>query len=163
MKKSKGFTLIELLVVVSIMLIFIGGTLAQYNTFTEQTKLKNDGKKLVDVLELAKKKALTSDLQDKNCTNFTGYRLTLNTNNYSLIFCCGSNCATPTTIGTYNFNTNVSIFSGTGNLNFPPLMTGANITINSVQLKNSIINKCVTISISAIGIIELNETLATCL
>lgn len=157
---KKSFTLIELLVVISIMVLFIGGTLAQYNSYTEQTKLKNDGKKLLDIIELAKKKALSSDLQDKNCSNFTGYRLTLNTNNYSLFFCCNSICSTNT--NTYNFNSNISIFSGTGNLNFPPLMTGANITINSVRLKNSVVNKCITVSISPIGIVDLNETLINC-
>ncbi|MBI5123745.1 hypothetical protein HZA75_07840 [Candidatus Roizmanbacteria bacterium] len=157
---KKSFTLIELLIVASITLIFLGVSLVQYNTYTEQTKLINDGKKLLDVIELAKKKALSSDLQDKNCSNFTGYRLTLNANNYSLIFCCNSICTTNTNI--YNFNTNISIFSGTGNLSFPPLMTGANITINSVQLKNSAINKCINISISSIGVVELNETLIGC-
>ena len=157
---KRGFTLIELLVVVSIMIIFIGSVLAQYNTYTQQTKLKNEAKKFVDVFELAKKKALSSDLFDKNCTNFTGYRLTLNTNNYSLIFCCNSICST--NVNTYNFNTNISIFSGTGNLNFPPLMTGSNITIPSIQLKNSVINKCITISISSIGVVELDETLNPC-
>lgn len=160
MKKSSGFTLIELLIVVSITLIFLGITLVQYNTYTEQSKLKNDGKKLLDVIELAKKKVFSSDLQDRTCTNFTGYRLTLNTNNYSLIFCCNFICSTNTK--TYNFNTNVSIFSGTGNLNFTPLMKGSSITINLVQLKNSAINKCVKISISAIGIVELDETLIGC-
>lgn len=161
--QRSAFTLIELLVVISIMLIFIGGTIAQYNTNTEQTKLKNEAKKLVDVLELAKKKALSADLQDNTCTNFTGYQVTLSTNNYSLIFCCNSACSTPTNVNTYAFNnTNIAIFSGTGTLNFPPLMNGANIMINSVQIKNSAINKCVNISISAIGIVELNETLVPC-
>ncbi len=157
---KKSFTLIELLVVISIILIFLGVSLVQYNAYTEQAKLKNDGKKLLDVIELAKKKSLSSDLQDKNCSNFTGYQLTLNTNNYSLIFCCNSICSTNT--NTYNFNPNISISSGTGNLNFPPLMTGANMTINSVQLKNSVINKCINISISTIGIVELDETLIGC-
>jgi len=157
---KKSFTLIELLVVISIMIIFIGSSLAQYNTYTEQTKLKNEAKKLVDVIELAKKKAFSSDLQDKNCTNFSGYRVTLNTNNYSLLFCCNSICSVNT--NTYNFNTNISISSGIGNLNFPPLMTGSNITVNSVQLKNSAINKCVIISISSIGVVDLNETLINC-
>lgn len=157
---KKSFTLIEPLIAISVTLIFLGVSLVQYNNYTEQVRLKNDGKKLLDVIELAKKKALFSDLQDKNCSNFTGYRLTLNTNNYSLIFCCNSICLTNT--NTYNFNTNISIFSGSGNLDFPPLMKGSNITINSVQLKNSAINKCLNISISAIGIVELDETLIGC-
>ena len=163
MDKNKGFTLIELLVVIFIMIIFIGSILAQYNSYTEQTKLKNEGKKLVDVIELAKKKALSADLQDKTCANFTGYRVNLNPTSYSLIFCCNSGCSTPTNVNTYAFNnTNITIFSGTGNLNFPPLMSGLNITIPSVKVRNSVIDKCVTISISAIGVVELNETLIGC-
>jgi len=163
---KKSFTLIEILVVTTITLIFLGVGLVQYNAYTEQTKLKNEAKKLVDVMELAKKKALSADLFDKTCTNFTGYRLTLNTNNYSLIFCCNSGCSTPTNVNTYAFNnTNITIFSGTGDLNFPPLMSGLNFTISSIKLQNSSINtanKCVNISISAIGIVELNETLIPC-
>ncbi|MEK7495679.1 MAG: prepilin-type N-terminal cleavage/methylation domain-containing protein, partial [Patescibacteria group bacterium] len=60
MKKSSGFTLIEILVVTTITLIFLGVGLVQYNANTERFKLKNEGKKLVDVLELAKKKALSA-------------------------------------------------------------------------------------------------------
>ena len=71
-----GFTLIELLVVISISLISLGLSLPRYNDSASQLKLKNEGKKLVDVLELAKKKALSADLFDKNCANFSGYRVT---------------------------------------------------------------------------------------
>jgi len=159
MDKSKGFSLIELLVVISVMIIFIGGTLAQYNTYTEQIKLKNDAKKLLDVIELAKKKALTSDLQDKTCTDFTGYKVTISAGSCSLLFGCAS---VYSAVQSHNLSTNVSITTGTGDLNFPPLMTGANITINTITLKNSVINKCVVISISAIGIVELDETLISC-
>lgn len=157
---KRSFTLIELLVIISIMIIFIGATISQYNTFTQQSKLKNEARKLIDIFELAKKKAITADLFDKNCDNFTGYRLTLNTNNYSLIFCCNSNCSTPTNVNTYVFSSpNISIFSGTGNLNFPPLMTNTNFSISEILLRNSSINKSAKITISPIGIIELDEVL----
>lgn len=165
--QKPAFSIIELLVVISIMLIFMVSVLAQYNKFTEETKLKNDAKKLVDVIELAKKKALTSDLivtpfvtPPTYCANFTGYQLTLNSGNYTLNYCCSSDCSTVTS--TYNLKTSNSITMGTGNLGFPPLMTGANITINIVRLKNSIINKCIDISISTIGIVGLDETLIEC-
>lgn len=160
---KKSFTLIELLVVISIMLIFIGSILAQYNTFTQQTKLKNDAKKLVDVLELAKKKAVSADLQDKTCTNFTGYRVSLIASGYSLIFCCDPGCSTPTNVNTYTFNnTNITILLGTGNYDFPPLMNNPIFADDTIQLKNSVIDKCVNISISAIGIVELDEKLNPC-
>lgn len=158
--KFEAFTLIELLVVVTISVIFFGISLAQYNNFTEQAKLKNEARKLIDVIELAKKKALSSDLQDKNCSNFGGYQLTLDTSDYSLFFCCNSSCVTNTNV--YKFSKNISITVGIGNLNFPPLMKGLNITIPSIQLKNSMINKCIVISISPIGVIELAGSIISC-
>lgn len=156
---KKSFTIIEILVVISIIVLFIGSTLAQYNTYTQQLKLKNEAKKLVDVLELAKKKALSADLFDKNCSNFTGYRLTTSANSYSLLFGCSS---VYTSVQNYNLPTNVTITVGTGDYNFPPLMNNPIFIGNIIRLKNSVINKCVTISISAIGIVSLYETLIGC-
>lgn len=155
---KKSFTLIELLVVISIMVIFIGSTLVQYNTYTEQTKLKNEGKKLVDVLELAKKKALGADLVDKNCTNFTGYRVRITpaTNSYSLRFCCALSCSV---VQNYNLATNITITTGTINYNFPPLMADPKFTVSDILLRNSFIDKSVKVTISPIGIVELDETL----
>ena len=69
MDKSKGFTLIELIVVMGILSIFSGIFLARYNENASQLKLKNEAKKLIDVLELAKKKALNGDLFDKTWGN----------------------------------------------------------------------------------------------
>ncbi len=160
MEKNKiGFTLIELLVVITIMIIFIGSTIAQYNTYTERTKLINEGKKLVDVLELAKKKALSAELQDKTCINFTGYRVTVSSGSYSLLFSCAS---VYSLVQIYNLETNVTTTIGTGDYNFPPLMNNPVFISNTISLKNSAINRCVNILVSAIGLIELNETLVDC-
>ncbi len=155
---KKGFTLIEFLVVISIMAIFTGIGLAQYNTYTEQLKLKNEAKKLVDVLELAKKKSMSADLVG-SCDDFTGYRLTISSDSYSLSFGCAS---VYSLVQNYNLSTNVTAIIGTGDFNFPPLMANPNFTITSIQIKNSSISKCVTISISSIGLVELDETLINC-
>ncbi len=160
MDKNKGFTLIEFIVVTSIALLFLGVTLPRYNDFGIQLKLKNDAKKLVDVFELAKKKALTGDLQDKNCADFTGYRTTVvGGNAYSLNFCCAGSCSS---VQEYSLSGDTTFTSGIGNYNFTPLMIFPNFVSNTIRLKNSIINKCVDISISPIGVIELNETLISC-
>lgn len=158
--QQSAFTLIELLVVISIMLIFIGGTLAQYNTNTEQAKLKNEGKKLVDVLELAKKKALSADLFDKNCASFTGYKVTIFSGSYSLLFGCA---LIYSPVQNYNLTANNTITAGTGDYIFSPLMNNPKFDNDKIQLKNSVIDKCVNISISAIGIVELDETLKPCI
>jgi len=156
---KKSFTLIELLVVISIMLIFIGGTLVQYNTFTEQTKLKNEAKRLVDVLELAKKKALSADLFDKTCTNFTGYKVTVALSSYSLSFGCA---AVYTTVQSYNLPTNVTATVGGGNYIFTPLMNNPSFASGTITLKNANISKCVSITVTAIGVVSLNEVLVGC-
>lgn len=154
-----GFTLIEFLVITVIVLIFSGISLARYNDFTQQLRLKNEAKKLVDVLELSKKKSLTADLFDKNCTNFSGYRTILAETSYTMNFCCLAVC---TNVSTYNLSTGNTVTSGLGNYDFTPLMINPVFAGNSVRIKNSIINKCIDINISAIGIFEINETLVSC-
>lgn len=172
---KKSFTLIELVIVVSIMLVFIGSILAQYNTYTEQTKLKNEGKKLVDVLELAKKKASSGDMNNLVCNGgFLGYEVNIQTGSYSLNLRCVS-APTSQQIASYNFpSSNIFAQSGTGLFRFKQLTAGLEYKTGEaaepspppiIQIKNSVINnnnKCVSISISEIGIIELNETLIDC-
>lgn len=153
---KKSFTLIELLVVFSVMLIFTGSVLVQYNTYTEQTKLKNEARKLVDVIELAKKKALSADLQDNTCTNFTGYKVTISLSSYSLLFGCASIYSL---VQNYNLPTNITMTVGTGDYYFPPLMNNPSFISNTIKLTNSSINKSVKISISPVGVVELDEAL----
>jgi len=159
MDKNKGFTLIEIMVVISVVLVFLGLSLPRYNDYASQLKLKSEAKKLVDVLELAKKKALTSDLFDKNCADFTGYRIAISSGSYSLSFGCAS---VYSVVQDYDLLTNITATIGTGNYDFSPLMNNPSFISNTIRLKNSVINKCVSISISPIGIIELNETLVGC-
>ena len=171
MDKNKAFTLIELLVVSVIILTFSGTILAQYNQQTQQLRLKNEAKKMIDVMELAKKKAVTSELiptpnvtPPSFCTNFTGYQFILKTSSsYSLNYCCNSSC--PTVLNTYNLDSKIIITNPVAlpnSLVFTPLMKVFNTTFTSITLKNTVINKCLIISISPIGIIELNEDLTDC-
>lgn len=164
---KKSFTLIELLVVTVIVLIFSGISLARYNDFTQQLKLKSEAKKLIDIIELAKKKSLTSELivtpnvtPPTFCSDFSGYRVTLNANSYSLNFCCNSSCGT--SLNTYDFDPKVSIVSTTGNLDFPPRLLNIELSISPITLKNNLINQCINIWISNIGVVELDEALADC-
>lgn len=139
------------------MLVFSGLTLAQYNTYTEETKLRTDAKKLIDVLELAKKKALSADLQDKDCTDFTGYKVRITPpSTYSLLFCCSVNCSSIQTFYLADKNT---IITGAIDYNFLPLMANLKFNVADILLNNSIINKSIKVTISPIGIISLDETL----
>jgi prepilin-type N-terminal cleavage/methylation domain-containing protein len=156
MDKNKGFTLIELIVVIGIVSLFTGISIAKYNENASQLKLRNEAKKLVDVLELAKKKALTGDLLDKNCADFRGYRVIIGSGNYSLNFNCGG---TYTEVQNYNLTTNNSIIGGTGNYDFTPLMINPIFPATAISVKNSSINKSIKVNISSIGIIDIDETL----
>lgn len=171
MDKNKAFTIIEILVVSVIILTFSGTILAQYNQQAQQLKLKNEAKKMIDVMELAKKKALTSELiptpnvtPPSFCTNFTGYQFVLNTSsNYGLRYCCNESCST--ILNTYNLDSKVVITDPVAipnSLIFTPLMKVFNRTFTSITLKNTVINKCLDINILPIGIIELVETLTDC-
>jgi Tfp pilus assembly protein FimT len=170
---KKSFTLIELLVVISIVVIFIGTTLTQYNTFTQQSRLKNEAKKLVDVLELAKKKASSGDLSDKTCNEtFKGYEVNIQTNSYAINLRCLTP-STPQQIAVYNYpNLNISTESGGGLFRFMQLNAGLEYKENDssdpsnpplIQIKNSVIDKCVNITISSLGIVELDEALVPCI
>lgn len=165
-QQISGFTLIELLIVVSITVLFAGISTAQYNTQTQHTKLKNEARKFADVLELAKKKATSSDLivtplvtPPTYCTNFTGYRVDLNSSNYLLRFGCNG---VYQTIQTYDLPFNITTTPNNGNFDFLPLGLGTNITINTVRVKNTSTDQCFDISISQVGVIEVDETLISC-
>ena len=158
-KNSKGFTLIELIITLSIILLFVSLTIPRYNTYTQQLRLKNDAQRISDIIELAKKKAITSDLYDKNCAQFNGYRITVDANSYIMKFGCSGAYQN---IETYSFDSNITAISGTGDFNFPALGLNTNLAINSIRLKNSSLSQCVDITISKIGIIEINGALIDC-
>lgn len=157
MNKLKGYTLIELLVVTVIFILFSGLSLARYNEYSGQVKLKSEARKLTDVLELAKKKASTADLYDKSCTDFTGYKVALSANSYSLSFGCSS---VYSVIQTYNLPTNITITSVAADYVFAPLLSNTVFTVNNIFLRNSSIDKYVRINISPVGIVYMDETLS---
>jgi len=158
----KSFTLIELLIVTTIIFILSGLSLASYNGFTEEQKLKNEARKFVDVLELAKKKAMTADIgnyDDDACSNFFGTRVDVLPLQYTLKLCCQKDCNNPSpTFPPYSFAPNIRFINTTGNITFSHIE--AKISgITSFTLKNTAINKCLSITISSAGVINLNETL----
>ena len=155
---SRGYTLIEIIVVLGIVTILSGFGIAKYNTHTQQLTLKNQAKNLVEVIELAKKKAVSGDLY-QDCSDFQGYQVVVNANTFLMNFNCGG---VYQTIQNYSMANSITTVAGIGNFNFLPLAIGTNLTVNSLRLKNSKIDQCIDISISSIGIINIDETLISC-
>lgn len=164
---SRGYTLLELLIVVAIILIFSGLMLAQYNSSNEQIKLKTEAQKLSNMLELARKKTLARNIIDTCINNFSGYALTLDSNQYTLSYCCAGNCAY-STIQTTKFTNSISIVNPPMPypIQFIPSFQGTNLTSDiTVQIKNTAIpstNKCIQLSISKIGIVTIDDAFISC-
>lgn len=158
-KSNRSFTLIEILVTVTIILLFSGLSIPRYNTYTQQLKLKSEAEQITDVIELAKKKAIASELYDLNCSDFTGYRVTLNNTSASLKFGCSNIYQT---INSFVFDSGITIIAGTGDLNFPPLGVNLNIPISYIRLQNIKLNQCQDIYISSIGIVTASTAIIDC-
>jgi len=158
----RSFTLIELLVTTTIILIFGGLSLAYYNNFTQEKSLKNEALKLVNTLEIAKKKANSGDLSGRTCDGgFNGYQVNVTSSGYSLSLRCGGASISPA-VFSYSFpsSSNISISGGTGNYDFREL--NLNSTSGTIRIKNLNISKCLDITISSAGIITLSENFISC-
>lgn len=165
-KQSFAFTLIELLIVFFIIFIFGGVSIAFYHNFTQEQQLRNEAKKFVDVLELAKKKTTAGDYLNAPCSGY-GYRVEINSNNYRLRVCCydlNNTCNSNQLINTFNVSNNIQ-FQSTYYVRFLPLTNKIESNLNfpiTSFIKNQSIGKCVEVGITQFGIIDLNESLTSC-
>ena len=161
-KLNLSFTLIELLITVTIIFIFSGLTLSYYNNFTQEQQLKNEAKKFVDVLELAKKKAISGDQSNQTCNDFNGYRISASPTTYQLSLCCNGDCSNNISINTYALENNVT-FENNLTFQFLPLARGVTSLISTfpitICMKNNIINKFNKITVEKTGIINLDTNL----
>lgn len=143
-----GFTLIEILISISIIALFSGITLAYYNNFTEDQKLKSESKRLISVLALARKMASASVDAGLCPVNqpFSGYQVGLTASGYNLYRCCGATC-NPPPVHSYIFTENISGTAETAFL-FQPLSLGVKTTDPDSTIKlTNFLNKCIVITI----------------
>jgi len=132
-QNKRAFSLIEILISLTIIALFSGISLAYYNNYTSSKKITGDADTLVDVLELAKKKAISGDADsqaDRDC-NFKGYKITFAANNtYSLYLLCDSSFL----INTYTLSKTTQFNPLPGAITFLPL-TGSNNSLQTISLK----------------------------
>ncbi|NMB83757.1 hypothetical protein GYA28_00530 [Candidatus Roizmanbacteria bacterium] len=157
-RNNDSFTLIEIVLVIFIITLFSGMSLAYYNNYTEEQKLKAETEKIIDVLELVKKKAVSGDLSGQNCTNFLGYQVAFTSNQYSFKLMCEPDCG-----GTdcdlyenyFSLPTSLSLTSDNGSILFKPLSNGVNISsVNNITVTNNRLSKCKKISVAPNGLID---------
>lgn len=165
--KKRSFTIIELIITISIIIVFSGLIIPFFNQFNLEQQLKNESKKVINFLELARKKAISGDLKNFSCVNFTGYLVTINTTNLQIYLCCGSatgnSCLNQYQITTYNLPSQISVTTGLGNFQFKNL-TGQTTLLNqlTITIRQTAIGKCANIYISPSGLIDFDSNLTSC-
>jgi len=142
-KNKRAFTFIELLVSVSIIILFSGIVLAYYNRQSAEKILSGDADALVDVLELAKKKATSGDVGNQLNCDFKGYNLTFAASTYSLNLLCAS--AVP--ISNYSLSKTVTFSPLPVKITFLPL-TGSNNSVQTVVITEAASGKSITITVA---------------
>lgn len=154
MKSTHGFTFIELIVVVAVIIVSTGISMGSYNNFSQRQQLVTDAQKMVDVLDLARKKSIASDTATFTCADFQGYLVSVNASNYSLNLCCGNSCSPNIPINSYGFNQSIDVTT-TQNIQFQKLSGNSTSAVTStVTVRNQSINTCIPITITSIGSIQ---------
>lgn len=160
--KNRGFTLIEILISITIIILFSGITLAYYNNFTEDQKLKSESKRLISVLALARKMASAGVISDPTQCDisanyvFNGYKVTFTSDSsYTLQQSCSlcviindNYVCTPVTapsIHTYSFDQGL-VVKDLPDILFQPLSLGAKSEESIIKLKNNL-NHCIDITV----------------
>ena len=163
----KSFTLIEILLVVTIVTLFTGYSIVNYNIFSQVKLLEKEANFLVDVLALTKGKAKAADISFicSGLEEFGVYQVEINSSSYNFKQCCRDiNTKAITTCGAeiqaYDFSTSISKVSGASRVDFYPL-TG-NTTDSTIRIKNENSAKCLEISITAIGVITVGDAPFSC-
>lgn len=149
--KKRSFTLIEILISITIVILFSGITLAYYNNFTEDQKLKSESKRLISVLALARKSASAGVSDPANCSIFDGYKVVFKTSYYELQRCCNSSACVY--VHSYNFPENITVKTE-GDVLFQPLSLGAKTLTSPIIVKNKL-EKCIHITI---GLSTIDES-----
>jgi len=163
-----AFTLVELIVVITVITLLSGILLAKYNDFTEAQKLETKTQKLVDALELAKKKASASDLTPDvggTCDSFGGYKVTVTPLRYSLIMVCNDPPAASSTVYDYFFSSVSSTITApqNGTILFKPMLAATTDDIGGSPPSIKIVNTAIAsvyknICVSVAGVIEVKNS-----
>lgn len=159
---SSGYSLIEVIIVITIIVLFTGMGIAGYTRFNDQRIVDAESKKILNLLETARSKAMTKDIdsQDVSACDFEGYRVIINTTamarTYSLLIKCNGTTSLARTISMSESLTvsttpqnplSIDFAVATGSV--PNCETDCMISIN-----NTNIGRCKLITVKGSGVIE---------
>lgn len=179
-KNPHAYTLIELIVVVAIIILFSAMLSAQYNTYTEQSRLRSEAQNLANAMETARKKSVAYELTSSCAAgDFGGYNisfgedknLSTNANKYFFSICCAGSCtASSNILQEYSFaKTTISFYRielGTSQESLPYSITFYNAqpytsllsSTLTITLKNSMIPgnlQCTQLTVSPLGVVTI--------
>ena len=157
-KSNSSFTLIEIIVVTAIIAIVSSMSFAAFHRQQSDEQLKAETRKMADMIGLARKKAMITDITqcNDNSDRITNYRFLIKPpNSYELFPSCVKNSDPEKII--YNIQSNnISIFlpeDETSVFFYPRLLKET--TPITIKLKNSTTpNRCCQIDINAAGVIK---------
>ncbi len=169
-KFRKGFTIIELVMVFVVIAIFTGMTLPYFNSSTTSKKLEQEAKQIVDVIELAKSKAMAADVSNvPGCTTFRGYEVFFDNplTSYRLRACCSDAgspdalCSAFQDLQVYPIQSGQTIVlsanlaSPNNFIHFVNLKLGTTLSSNAtIKVQNASISKCIRITVDKIGLVS---------
>lgn len=137
----------------------MGSSYVYYERYNNEQKVINEANKLVDIIELAKKKASVSDIGTYTCSDFQGTQISFVSPGYMLNLCCLQNCAAATPLDTYTLQSNIDIqTTGPTSISFKKYID--NMVVSgalSLKVRNSAIGSCVPITISSIGTVSIKK------
>jgi len=156
LNRRKGATLVELIVMIAAISLFFGIGSRAYTNFNTSKKLEGETKRLVEFLEVAKKRIMSGDKSSisSSCT-VSSYSVVISPSSYLL----SAQCPTDIQVGsTYELSDNYSLSPVT--VKFELFGLGSNAACTILTDNNETI--CRTISVDTAGTITHSDQQSTC-
>ncbi len=156
MRLQNGFTLIEILVVTGVIVLFSGISISYFNQFTEEKKLVNHTKKIMNAIELTKSK--TNSFDNTLCRG--GINITPLVQNYTFQTGLGPGANQFKIIPSCLYGTPVPVsYSAESGIVMPTRSVVFNklyapVTCTCILSRSDILNKCRYVKVTEAGVIE---------
>lgn len=159
-KNNRAYSLIEVLVVCGILLAAYGVVSAQYNTYTQQRKLRDEAKKITSTLNLAGQRAAAGD-SGSSCDDYRGFSVTVaTTGTYTTRRCCESACSSSQSIiqSQETLPLGLSFLAPATATSYLFKSLTREVTVSpagnqTITLRNALIGRCISLVVSPSGVI----------